>query len=418
MDKPVAAGLRVSKLARNGALAAGGLVLLAVLLVPAVRRWSRAERSIDASTIRIGTVTRGDLRRELSVQARIVAAQNPTLTSPAQGVVRVKTRAGAEIRQGEVLASIDSTELRSALAQAEALLLSMQSDLERQKIVSRQAQLRAAQGIELLTLRLEAARRNLVRYETTFREGLSNRSDYETAQDEVRIAEMQLAQAGRESELERETSAFDIRSREQAVQRQLAATGELRRKVDELTVRAPFDGIVASIAVEDGNSVGPNQAVVSVVSLASLELEIALPEEYAAETKPGTVASIQFAGRDYQGRVTAVSPEVVNSQVEAIVAFDGERPAGLKQNQRVTTRLVFESKRNVLKAPRGAFLESGGGRHAYVVDEKDGLATRRAISVGSTSLGEVEVIDGLEAGERIIVSDTSAFEGARAVLLR
>lgn len=418
MDKPVAQGFRVSKVARNSIVAAGVVLVAAVLLIPVVRRWSRADRSIDASTVRIGTVTRGDLRRELSVQARVVAAQNPTLTSPAQGVVRVKTRPGAEIRQGDVLAAIDSTELRSALAQAESMLLSMQSELERQKIVSRQSQLRAAQGIDLLTLRLEAAQRNLVRHETTFREGLSNRSEYETAQDGVRIAQLELDQARRQSELERETSAFDIRSREQAVQRQLAATGELRRKVDELTVRAPFDGIVASVAVEDGNAVGPNQAVVSVVSLASLELEIALPEEYAAETKPGTVASIQVAGRDYEGRVTAVSPEVVNSQVEAIVAFDGERPAALKQNQRVTTRLVFESKRDVLKAPRGAFLESGGGRHAYVVDEKGGLATRRPISVGSTSLGEVEILEGLEPGERIIVSDTSAFEGARAVLLR
>lgn len=418
MDKPVAAGFRNSKAARSTAVALGAILVLAIVFFPAFQRWSRADRAVDAATLRFGTVTRGDLRRELSVQARVVAAQHPTLTSPAQGVVGVRTRAGAAVAQGDVLAVIDSIELRSALTQAQSLLASMQTDLDRQKIVSRQAGLRANQAIELLSLRLDAAKRNLVRYETTFREGLSNKTDYETAQDSVRIAQMELDQARRQSALENETLAFDVHSREQAVRRQLAATDELRRKVDELTVRAPFDGIVASVVVEDGNTVGPNQPVVSVVNLSSLELELALPEEYAAETAIGTVAAVQVAAREYRGRVTAISPEVVSGQVAAIVAFDEVRPPGLKQNQRVTTRLVFESKRSVLKVPRGAFLEAGGGRHAYVVDESADLATRRAIVVGSTSLGEVEIVDGLEAGERIIVSDTSTFEGANAVLLR
>jgi HlyD family secretion protein len=418
MDRPIAAGARTSKRIRVAAVAAAAFAGLLILFVPMVRRWSRADRAVDAATVRFGVVTRGDLRREISVQARVIAAQNPTLTSPAQGVVTLRTRAGAAIRQGDVLAVIDSVELRSALAQAQSLLLSMQSELERQKIVSRQAHLRSAQQIDLLTLRLGAARRNLQRYETTFREGLSNRSDYETAQDSVRIAEMELEQASRQTALEKETLSFDVHSREQSVRRQLAATDELRRKVDELTVRAPFDGIVAAVAVDDGNAVGPNQPVVTVVNLSSLELQLALPEEYAAETRIGTVAAIEVAGRNYQGRVTAVSPQVVSGQVAAIVAFDGVRPPGLKQNQSVTTGLVFESKKNVLKVPRGAFLESGGGRSAWVVEESDGIATRRDIVTGSTSLGEVEIVRGLSAGEKIIVSDTSAFEGARTVLLR
>jgi HlyD family secretion protein len=418
MDKPVESGVRVSRAARNTAIALAALIVLVVLFFPAFRRWSQADRAIDSTALRYGTVSRGDLQRDISVQARVVAAQHPTLTSPAQGIVAVRTRAGAEIRKGEVLAVIASVELHSSLAQAQSQLLSMQSELERQKILSRQAQLRAAQQIELLALRLEAAKRNLIRFETTFREGLSNRSDYETAQDNVRIAEMELEQARRQSDLERETLSFDVHSREQQVRRQFAATDELRSKVDELTVRAPFDGIVASLAVQDGNSIGPNQPVVTVVNLSSLELELALPEEYAAETAIGTPAEIQFGGQPYRGRVTAVSPEVVNGQVASIVAFDGITPPGLKQNQRVTTRLVFESKKSVLKVPRGAFLDAGGGRHVYVLDDSGSIAKRQEIRVGAASVSEVEIVSGLEPGDRIVISDTTAFQGAQTVLLR
>ena len=86
---------------------------------------------------------RGDLQRDISVQARVVAALHPTLFSPAQGIISIKTKAGTQARKGDVLATIESTELRSSLAQAQSLLISQRADLERQKIVSRQTELRA-----------------------------------------------------------------------------------------------------------------------------------------------------------------------------------------------------------------------------------------------------------------------------------
>jgi HlyD family secretion protein len=414
MDRPVAAARNTRMLVIG--IGAAGLLVVAALLFPAIRRWVRAETSVDASTLRFATVTRGDLLRDISVQGRVVAALSPTLFSPGQGIVALRTKAGSQVKQGDILAIIDSKELHAALDQANAQLLTSRAELDRQKIVTRQSQLRAQQQVELLTLRLAAARRQLERVETTFKEGLSNKSDYETAQDNVRIAAMELEQAKSELGLSRETLGFEVATREQQVLRQESVAGELQKRVDDLTIRAPFDGMVASVAVQDRDAVAPNQAVLTVVNLSSLEVEIGLPEEYANETAIGTPASISFLGREYPGRVTAVSPEVVNSQVVATVAFDGAQPQGLKQNQRLTTRLTFEAKRNVLKVTRGSFLDAGGGRVAYVVDGK--LAARRDIQTGATSVGEVEVVRGLEEGETIIVSDITQFKDARNVMLR
>jgi HlyD family secretion protein len=398
-------------------IAAGvvGVLSVAVLLFPSVRRWVRAEKAVDATSLRFGTVQRGDLLRDVSVQGRVVASLHPTLFSSGQGIVSLRTKAGSQVRRGDVLATIDSKELQSALEQARAQLLSIHAELERQKIVARQAQLRARQSVDLLTLRLEAAKRLLTRNETTFREGLSNKTDFESAQDGVRIAQMELDQARKELDLSRETLSFELQTREQQVVSQQSVTADLSKRVDDLTIRAPFDGMVASVAVQDRDAVAPNQPVLMIVNLSSLELEVALPEEYAGETAIGTPATISFNGREYQGKVTAVSPEVVANQVAATVAFT-EQPAGLKQNQRLTTRLVFESKKNVLKVARGAFVDATGGRSAYVVDGQ--MATRRPITLGVTSASEVEVLSGLSAGETIVVSDTSTFGNAGTVLLR
>jgi HlyD family secretion protein len=416
MDRPVAGPGRLTR-ARLIALAALALLLLlGAIAFPAVRRWSRADRAVDATTIAIGTVTRGDLRRDVSVQGRVVAALHPTLVAPAAGFVSLKTNAGAVVKKGDVLAVVDSPELRSALQQANALLLSAQADAERQKIVSRQADTRVAQQADLARTKLDAAKRALVRAETLHKEGLLNRGDFEKAQDDVHVAELELEQAVREVSLSQETGGFDVRTRALQASRQEAATAELQKKFEDLTIRAPFDGMIASLNVNDRDSVTANQAILNIVNLSSLELELTIPEEYASDSKIGTPVTIAFGVEEKPGHITAISPEVVGNQVTARAVPDGGWPAGMKQSQRLTTRLVFESKHDVLKAPRGAWLESGGGRSAWVVDGKS--ANKRDIVTGAASVSEVEIISGLHEGERIVTSDTSSFGGARSLILQ
>src|ERR1051326_4846809 len=405
MDRPVSSPGRLTR-ARVIALAAVALLLLlGALAFPAIRRWSRADRAVDATTISIGTVTRGDLRRGVSVQGRVVAALHPTLVAPAAGSVSLRTNAGAVVKKGDVLAVIDSPELRSA-----------QADAERQKIVARQSDTRVAQQADLARTKLEAAKRALVRAETLHKEGLLNRGDYEKAQDDVHVAELELEQATREISLSKETGGFDVRTRALQAARQQAATAELQKRFEDLTIRAPFDGMIASLNVNDRDSVTADQAILNIVNLSSLELELTIPEEYASDTRIGTPVSIAFGGEEKPGHITAISPEVVGNQVTGRAVPDGGWPAGMKQNQRLTTRLVFESKHDVIKVPRGAWLESGGGRSAYVVDGK--TATKREVVVGAASVSEVEIVSGLQIGERIVTSETSSFGNARSVILQ
>jgi HlyD family secretion protein len=415
MDRPVAA----QRNTRLIVIAIGGAVVLLIglaLASSAIHRWIRADRAVDASTVRLGTVTRGDLMRDISVQGRVIASLSPALFSPGQGFVSLRTRAGSQVKRGDILAVVDSKELQAALEQAGAQLLTSRAELDRQKILTRQSQLRAQQQVDLTTVRLAAARRQLERVEHTIRDGIGNNVDLESARDNVSVAEMELAQAKNELGLQRETSGFEVKTREQQVLREQSVVGELQKRVDSLTIRAPFDGMVAAIGVQDRDAVAPNQSILTIVNLGSLEVEVGLPEEYASETAIGTPAAIDVAGHDYPGHVMRISPEVQNSEVLATVAFDGVAPAGLKQNQRLTTRLTFESKKNVLKVARGSFLESSGGRMAYVVDGK--MATRRAIVTGATSVNEVEIVKGLREGEQIVVSDTAPFANAKNVMLR
>jgi len=402
MDKPIEQARGMTP--RRWAMIAGAaaLVLALVAMAPAARRWARADRAVDANRLRVADVVRGDLERDVSAQGRIVAALHPTLFSPAQGIVALDVKAGSAVKQGQLLARVDSPELQSRLVQERSTLASLQSDLGRQEIAARQA-------VDVLTMRLAAAHRGRDRAEALFKEGLLNKVDQEKAVDDLAEATLSLKNA-------KETAQLEVGNRRLAVARQQSIVTEMQRLVAGLAVTAPFDGMVATVNVQDRDAVAQNQALLTVVNLSAFEVEFDIPENYASDMAMGTQAEILYEGKTYPGRVTAVSPEIRDSQVRGTVVFDGETPPGLRQSQRVSVRMVLERRAAVVKTARGPFLESGGGRHAYIVE--NGVAVKREIQVGAVSVSEVEITKGVNPGERIVVSDTSVFEGARTVLIR
>ena len=129
------------------------------------------------------------------------------------------------------------------------------------------------------------------------------------------------------------------------------------------------------------------------VDLTAFEIEFQVPESYADDLGLGMDAEVSYGTKKYGAKVSAVSPEVRSGQVTGRLRFSGEVPQGLRQNQRLSTRIVLESRDDVLKVQRGAFLDTGGGRVAYVV--QGDLAVKRPIRTGAVSVSEVEILEGL-----------------------
>jgi HlyD family secretion protein len=338
------------------------------------------------------------------------------LVSPAQGVVTLAAKAGDAVKTGDVMARIVSPELENQLNQERSTLLSMQSELDRLRIANRQTHLQNQQEVALLEVRLVANERAMERARQLFEEGLGSSIDFEKARDDVKVVRLELAHAEQKTQLEKETMDFDLRTKELELERQQLVVRDVERKVEELDVISPVNGLVAVVDVRDKDTVQPNQVLLSVVDLSEFEIEILIPENYADEVGIGTSASMQYEGSEYPCEVRSLSPEVEDSQVKGRAVFSGQGPEGLKENQRVFTRLLLESKSDVLKAPRGPFLESLGGRQVYLV--RNGVAQLHPIKVGSVSVTEVEIESGLQEGDRIVLSDLTRFEGANTLLLR
>lgn len=397
----------------------GGVLILALLVVvaaPSVLRWSSADASISAERLRFATVTRGSFVRDIAVPGRVVAAASPTLYAPAAGTVTFEVAPGDRVESGQLLATLDSPEAQSELSRETSTLSRVEVELDRQRIQTNQELLRARQTIDLANVTVEAAERELERMRVSMEHGVIRRLEYDQAQDALRIAQLQHAHAVEDARLQEETLRFEVQTRELEVARQRVVVGNLQRRVDELSIRSPVSGVVGNLAVEQKAAVNPNQPLLMVVDLTALEVEIQVPESYADSLGIGMPAEVNYGTQTLPGRIASVSPEVQNGQITTRVRFDGEVPGDLRQNQRVSARVLLDRRDDVLVVRRGAFLESGGGRIAYVM--RDGLAVRTPITIGATSIGEVEIVSGLEEGDTLVVSSIEDFQGANTVLVR
>ena len=393
----------------------GGAIGLAVLLAAGwlLSSWSGGSRSYGADGVRIAEVTRGDLVRDISAEGRVIAANSPTLYAVAGGTVDLKVVAGDTVEEGEVLATIDSPELRSRLAQEEATLAGLEAEAGRAALDAQIARSAARQALDQAGIERQAALRDLERNRRAFEGGAIAQIDVARAEDELKKADLGLEHARREFELQGRGAGLDARNKQLLADRQRAVVAELQRQVEALAIRAPFDGQVGQVLVDQRQNVAANAPVLGVVDLGEFEVETRVPESFARDLAIGMPAQLTGANATYPAEVSAVSPEVVNGEVTARLRFTGDVPPGLRQNQRLRVRVLLDTREDVLMVERGPFLEQGGGNWAYVMDGS--TAVRTPIRTGVASLGAVEILAGAKEGDRIVVAGSDQFGTAERV---
>lgn len=394
----------------------GGAVCVLAIGVTAwlLSAWASGARSVDAQRLRFAEVTRGDLVRDIAAEGKVIAANSPTLYAISGGTLTLKVVAGDRVAKGQALAEIDSPELRSRLAQEEATLAGYEAEAARAALDAQLRRAEARKVLEQARIDRTAAQRDLQRYQRAFEGGAVAQVDLARAQDTLQKTEIGVTSATQDLGLQGQGAGLDMRNKQLVAERQRSVVVEMRRQVDALTLRAPFDGIVGQVQAVQSSNVAANAPVLSVVDLSVFEVEIRVAESFARDLEIGMPAELRSVGTTYPAKVSAVSPEVVNGEVVARLRFDeGSQPPGLRQSQRLTARILLDTRKDVLMVARGPFLDQDGGRTAYVMDGN--TAVRRPIIAGVSSLSAVEIIEGLQPGDRVVIAGTDQFDSAERI---
>lgn len=401
---------------RRRLLIAGAACAVGAIALLLLQSWRGSEHTVSAARLRIAEVGRGTLVRDAAVNGRIVAAVSPTLYAASPATVTLKASAGDTVKKGDVLAVLESPDLSDALKREQSSYQQLEAEVARQQILARKQKLLARREADTAEIDRLSAQRTLERYQAVANDGIIAKIDFQKAKDALRSAEIRARHAELAAGLEGDDVALELKTKASQLDRQRLTLANAQRRVDELTVRAPVDGFIGTLSVANRSVVPANTPLMTLVDLSQLEVELEVPETYVADLGLGMQAEISAGTTTATGKLSALSPEVVKNQVLARVRFNGAQPAGLRQNQRVTARLLIDEKANVLTLPRGPFVESEGGRFAYLV--RDGVAVRTAIRMGATSVSAVEILGGLKQGDQVVIAGTETFGNAPRVSIK
>lgn len=396
-------------------LAASAALGLLVWAAPTVRQQLGADASFSRQRLSLATVEQGPLVRDVAGEGKVVAAVSPTLYAANAGTVSLKIQAGDAVKKGQVLLTLASPELQARLAQERSNADGLKSESLRAEADIRQSQAQAQSALDTAAIAYKSAQNDLNRQAQAFAAGATAKAQVDQASDALARAEVALKQAQSLQGLQLEATRFELQAKRQAFERQQLMVKDLERQLDELQLRSPVDGQVGQLFVSDRMSVAKDGKLLSVIDLSALEVQMQVAESFARELQAGMPGEITGNGKQWAGRVSSISPEVVNNEVAARLRFDGALPEQLRQNQRLSVRVLLDRRESVLTVARGSFIEEGGGHSAYVL--QDGQAVKRAIRLGAQSLAKVEVLSGLKPGEQVVVSGADAFRGAERVTI-
>ena len=394
----------------------GGLGLVGITV--GLGRLADAPPSVERSAVWIDTVRHGELLRQVSGPGTLVPEEIRWVTATTVGrVERIHLEPGSKVERDTVLVELSNPDLELEALKAERQLKIAEADL---------ANLRATMDIERLTQKSVIASVRIEHREAKRRAEAEARlaeAEIVGALEFARTMEREEELAGR-LEIEQERARIldeAVEARGAAQDAQVERLRDLARfqaeQVESLRVRAGLDGVLQELPLEVGQRVSPGTLLAKVVQPDRLKAELRIPEAQAKEVQHGQQVQVDTHNGIVPGHVVRIDPAVQRGTVKVDVALDGELPRGARPDLSVDGRIELERLRDVLYTGRPAFGRSNSRISLFKLAAGGSTATRVVVSLGGSSVSEIEILEGLEEGDRVILSDMSEWDGADRIEL-
>lgn len=399
-------------------LAFGAIVLILGLITLGVWRLTPADPTVERASVVIDSVKRGTLLRQVQGYGKLVPEEMYWIPARTQGrVERILVQPGAAVRMDTVLLEMSNEELERDVATAEMEVKAAEADYTSLRVRLEKEVLDQKASFAMVQANYSRAK-------------LEEQMNEQLATDRlISNQQLQLSRSTAQelaTRLEIETTRVEISS--EAVEAQLAAQAARvdqvraiarlkRNQLDGLHVRAGTTGVLALLPVEVGQQVTPGTNLARVANPEQLKAEIKIPETQAKDIAVGQNASIDTYNGIISGRVSRIDPAVQEGSVTVDVALDGALPTGARPDLSVNGTIELERLEDVLHVGRPAFGRDTGLVSMFRLADGGERAVRVQVSLGSSSVMAVEVLEGLEPGDEVILSDMSAWDELESIRL-
>lgn len=366
--------------------------------------------AVNQAEIRIATVERGLFRNDVLVRATAAPLHTVMLDALESGrVEEVLVNDGALVEQGQLLFRLSNPQLRLNLVAREADRAQQISNLSLLRVDLESSETQHQRRLLDLDFDLAQARKLHVRYHALAREGVIAARTVEESEDQIARLEHAVADEKSRAAVEMRIKRDGIRQMQQAIERLDAGLNVVNDSIEGLAVRAPIAGRLTDFHLQLGEIIKPEQRIGRIDDPSRFKLVASLDEYFLGRVAAGKRGVATVGARDFEIEISRVFPQIKDGRFSIELLFVAEPPAGMRPGQSADTRLTLGESSPALLVPNDAWLDDSGGGWIFVVTRGGDTAERRVIRVGRRNNSQVEIAEGLEPGERVIVSGYQRF---------
>ena len=421
---PVSSGMDIArphiakqKRRRRILFACGGVLALIVITV-ALSHLKPAVPSVDRSTVWVDTVKRGPMVREVRGLGTLVPEEIRWIPANTEGrVEKIVVRPGTQVKADTVILELSSPELEQAAHDAESKLKAAEAEFTTLQAKLQRDLLDQESNTARVHSEYQQARMESETNEQLKKNGLVAELQYKTAQ--VKAAELANRDAIEEKRLNFARDSIDPQlASKQAEVDQVKAAAQLKLdQVEALHVKAGMNGVLQQMPVDVGQRVKIGDNLARVADPTKLKAEIKIAETQAKDIQIGEKTTIDTRNGVVTGHVTRVDPAVEQGTVKVDAQIDGELPRGARPDLTIDGTIELERLDDVIYVGRPAFGQENNTVSIFKLVSGSSEAVRTPVKLGRSSVNSIEIINGLQPGDQVILSDTSAWDAHERIRL-
>lgn len=371
----------------------------------------------DASTLRVNgeTLSISEVKSgEFNDYIRISGQVQPMTTiqiSPQEGgiVQQIVIEEGSKVKAGDEIIRLSNDNLDLQILNSEAELAEKENLLRNTMISMEQQRLSVQQEKLQLEIEVKRLKRKYEQNKALYEEKLIAREEYLMAEEDYQIAAGRLRLVKERATQDSLYRSVEISQMQESLQNMRLNMQMIRKRKDNLTIKSPIDGELGLLDVTLGQSIASGTKIGQINELGSFKIEAMIDEHYIDRVSAGLEAKFERQNETFGAVIRKVYPEVREGKFKADFKFSGEQPGNIRTGQTYYLNLQLGQPERAILIPRGTFYQKTGGKWIYVVSPEGGKALRREIRIGRQNPQFYEVLEGLEAGEKVITSGYDNF---------
>lgn len=396
--------------------ALGAFVILVVVLLLTGRR---SVLRVDGSTILTGTAHQGEFNDYIRVSGQVQPMTTVQL-SPTEGgnVQRIVVEEGSHVNEGDVIVVLGNENLDMQILNSEAELAEKENILRNTMISMEQQKLSVRQEKLSLQIEVRRARRAYEQNKALYEEKLIAKEEYLKASEDYELAKDKLELV---TDRERQDSLYrsvQIAQMHESLENMRLNMNMIRRRKENLSVKAPISGELGLLDVELGQSVAAGAKIGQINNLDSYKIEAQIDEHYIDRVAPGLEATFERQNEKYSSVIRKVYPEVRDGKFKADFRFEGQQPENIRTGQTYYLNLQLGQSAEAILIPRGSFYQNTGGKWVYILNADGTKATKRSVRIGRQNPQYYEVLEGLAPGDKVIISAYDSFGDKDELLIK